>query len=313
MKLMNRPQAPGRRAPAGRSLRGLRIPTVDVSLVHAGRRVRVAAGVDSGLEGFDVLVSRARARELDVAVTGRRVVAIATGEDLVVGTGEIDRVEVAGKPACALSIAQAGILDETETYIGPSFMQAVGMTVEYGAGGPSVRCTGAQPRLDHHPVFPIYLVHRGRIMDVDAVFDTGFEGMVAVPEDAVDALGLVREGEIDIRHHGGITTVPFTSLDRVGMKAVPQCWASQVAPVPIQSPRLAVVGEGFLRTVNGIVGYDLQGAYFTCEAAPTVVRAKGVARAAQGVVEGFAMPLWGRIAITAGLAAGAGLLIWKYS
>lgn len=252
------------------------IPEFNITLKNGTKTQVAKVGFDSGMIGAHLQIPTYLARYLGIIATGSEGRLDAT-QAFRAQVGRIDRITAPGISGCALAGGKVLFYDGAPTLIGNDFIRDVGAEIRYEGGFQILSCAGPSPDTEHMalPVFPVVLIHKGKVLKVDAAFDTGWErDDVAVPQSIAQQLGLQSLKTSTSRTHTGTVTLTLSELDRLGMQDLPQCYvdAAHVAILPPESPiQVVIVGEGFFNRVKGNLGYDQQGPYFSCAASQGIV------------------------------------------
>lgn len=252
---------------------GMLIPVFSVTLSHRGRSRKADIGFDSGMNGAHLEMPTELADELGITAVSEQTAIDASGEHKVF-KGRIDRISIPGQPNCAVDGATVIFFDDAPTLIGNDFIDDIGASISYGANGPRLTCSGStQGQTRRLPKFPISIIHRGEVIPVEALFDTGWDGAeIAMPTALVERLRLPVVGSQKVRTHTQTLTIKQARADRIALRDLPGCHADEVLVdiMPKGSPfdmlNQVIVGEPFLKRTNGVVGYDSDGAFFSCAA-----------------------------------------------
>jgi predicted aspartyl protease len=259
---------------------GALIPVFLVELTHRGRTEQIQVGFDTGMSGAHLEIPTSTANKLGLTAIDTEEFIDASGVHLS-SVAHIDKISLPGKSGCFVPRAKVIFHDGAPTLIGNDFIRDIGGSIRYGSKGASLTCTGgiAEPGL-HLPKFRISIVHRNKVLNVDALFDTGWETAdVAMPASMADQLGLSIIGQKTASTHTGNVTLYQAKADKVGLSDLSQCFVND-AVVSIY-PRGSswddlghvVVGEPFFKRTGGTLGYDSDGAFFGCRASSGRVRA----------------------------------------
>lgn len=251
------------------------IPTFRVTLKNGGKTKTVDIGFDSGMPGTHIEMPSSLARELGIVSTSEELWSDLS-KTSTASVGRIEQITAVDMPGCAVAAGKVIFREDFPLLIGNDFMRDTGAKITYENGRPSIRCDG--PSADANgllvPVFPIFLVHNGKVIKGEALFDTGYTGGVSVPKYIAEALGLPNLGTITGRAHVGDVTMTVSKVDRVGIRDVAGCHldSARVDIVPPEAPlQNVLVGEEFFKAVNGQLGYDAQGPYFSCASSPGII------------------------------------------
>lgn len=251
------------------------VPTFRVTLKNGIKTKTVDIGFDSGMPDTHIEMPTALANELGIIATSEETWADLSRSS-VVSAGRIELITVSDRPGCSVAGGKVIFQKDAPLLIGNDFMRDTGAKITYENGKPSIRCDG--PSADAKgllvPVFPIFLVHNGRVIKTEALFDTGYQRGVAMPQRMAQELGLPSLGTLTGWAHQGNATVTLSKVDRLGLQAVAGCHIGP-ANVDIFSPdapiQSVLVGEEFFKAVNGQLGYDAQGPYFSCASSPGII------------------------------------------
>jgi len=248
------------------------IPTFDVTLKNGSKTQTVNLGFDSGLDGAHIQMPSTMARSFGIVPIESR-----GGSDLTrsftASTGRIERITVPGYSGCVLIGGTVLFYDGAPLLIGNDFIRDVGAEISYESDKPSLSCHGPSSGSSSRslPIFPVSIINKGKTVTRDALFDTGAEGLdVDVPMSVAQELSLPSLSTRQFRTHTGTVTMIVSKTDRLALKDLPECYAggASVGILPVQSPiQEVIVGEEFFKKTGGKLGYDSQGAYFTCTAA----------------------------------------------
>ena len=248
------------------------IPTFDITLKN-GKNTQVAkVGFDTGMHGTHLQISSYLARYLGIQSIGKEGRVDAT-KSFQADVGRIDRIIATGYSGCALAGAKVIFYDGAPDLIGNDFIRDVGAEISYEGEYPFLKCKGPSPDTENMevPIFPVVLIHNGKVIKTDAMFDTGWErDDIAIPQSIAKDLGLSALKTVTGRTHTGTVTLTVSQMDRLTMQDLPECHVdtANVAILPIESPiQQSIVGEGFFTRINGQLGYDQQGPFFSCSAA----------------------------------------------
>lgn len=256
------------------------IPTFPVTLTNRGRSKTISVGFDTGLEGAHLQIPSSLAASLGIVPTGSEGRRDAT-QDFVAQKGTIEQISVPGSPGCVLNNGKVLFFDDAPTLIGNSFVQDLGADISYASGSPTFTCNVKQKSEDKvSPIFNMALTQKGKTINATAFFDTGFEGSdLAVPYSIAQQLGLPALSTNVARTHTGTVTLIRSRMDRLALADLPACYVNgaNVDILPANSPiQRLIVGEDFMKKIDGKIGYDQQGAYFSCNASKgAVARAVG--------------------------------------
>jgi len=252
------------------------IPEFNITLKNGTNTHIAKVGFDSGMTGAHLQISSYLAHYLGIVATGSEDRQDAT-QVFRAQVGRIDRITAPGISGCTLAGGKVLFFDGAPLFIGNDFIRDVGAEISYEGGFQILSCAGPAPDTENMslPVFPVVLIHKGKVLKLDAAFDTGLErDDIAVPQSIAQQLGLPSLKTSTSRTHTGTVTLTLSKLDRLGMRDLPQCYVdfANVAILPPGSPiQIAIVGEGFFDRVKGKLGYDQQGPYFSCAASQGVV------------------------------------------
>lgn len=248
------------------------IPTFEVTLTNGGRTKTATVGFDTGLEDAHVQIPTSLAKYLGVVGTGTEGRSDAT-KRFVSQTGTIDKISAGG---CSIENAKVLFFEDAPFLVGNDFIRDVGAEFTYESGVPGLKCSGtSQSRQIMSPIFAVSLIQAGKVHNASAFFDTGFSGAdVVIPWSIATRLGLPTLKTTQADTHTGTVTLVKSKLDRLTLQGMSSCYVddADVRILPASSPlQEVIVGEGFFKKVNGRIGYDKQGALFSCGAAAGVV------------------------------------------
>lgn len=250
---------------------GVIMPRFELTLTNGQRTKTEIMGFDTGLEVSHIQIPTSLAEFLGVVATGTKRMSDAT-QTIIVKTGTIEKITVSGKAGCSIESAKVIFYKEAPSLVGNNFIQDVGAEFAYENGIPKVKCSGpSQSRPVMLPIFVISMIHQGKVHNTPALFDTGWEGTdVAVPWSIAKEMGLPILNTTQGITHTGTVTLVQSKLDRLTLQQIPHCYVdgADVDILPESSPiQKVIVGEGFFKKINGRIGYDTQGAFFSCGAA----------------------------------------------
>jgi predicted aspartyl protease len=256
------------------------IPTFEVMLQNKGRTKTATVGFDTGLSGAHLQIPASVATYLGITPTGTENRSDAT-QTFVAQTGTIESITVPGMAGCSINNAKVLFFQNAPFLIGNDFIRDVGAEFTYVGGAPRLKCNPVARSMlaPKSPIFMVSMAHRGKVIDSSAFFDTGWEGTdIAVPWSIANQLGLPPLRTVTARTHTGTVTLVKSKMDRLALQDLPACYVNgaDVDILPSNSPiQKVIVGEGFMKKVNGRLGYDDQGAYFSCASADGKARAIG--------------------------------------
>jgi predicted aspartyl protease len=259
----------------------LPIPIFPVLLQNKGKSQAANVGFDTGLANAHLQIPSALASYLGISSTGSENRSDAT-QDFVAQTGIIEKVTATGGVGCSVSNAKVLFFPDAPFLIGNDFIRDAGLEFTYENGVPSMKCTPVNKSMQStkSPIFMVSMTQKGKTQNASAFFDTGWEGSdIAVPMSIAQQLGLPALSTSTAKTHTGTVTLIKSKMDRLALQDIPACNVNgaNVDILPVNSPiQRVIVGEGFYKKVNGSIGYDNQGAFFSCPASGnTVARAIG--------------------------------------
>lgn len=259
---------------------GALIPVFPVDLTHRGRTERIQVGFDTGMTGTHLELPTSTAKRLGLTKIGTEEFVDAFGPNLS-SVARIDQISVPGKSGCGVKSAKVIFHEGAPTLIGNDFIRDIGGSISYGRNGAGLTCAGKMPEPGLYlPKFRISITHQRKVLNVDALFDTGWETAdLAVPASMADQLGLPIVGQKTASTHTGNVTFSQAKADRVGVRDLGQCYVNDavVSIYPrgssLDNLGYVIVGEPFFKRTGGRLGYDRDGAFFGCSAASGTVRA----------------------------------------
>lgn len=265
------------------------IPTFLIKLTHGGKSKTVVAGFDTGLEGADIEIPSSMAYELGISVQTTMVASDST-MTFNQSIGTIDEISVPSVSNCVLRPGIVSFFNgATQVLIGINFLKALGAEIAY-QGTPTLTCRGYSAGTEQMiaPSFAITLVQGQKVLNTTALFDTGFTSDLLVTAQVAQMMGLRATGIQQAKTHTGTVGLGIAKLDRLSLKDIPQCNLTDVdvriqsASSPLQD---ILVGEGFIEKVGGRIGYDRQGALFSCENAKGMIaRPIAITRVASNLI-----------------------------
>lgn len=254
------------------------IPSFDVTIKNRGISKTVKVSFDTGLEFAHLQLPLDIARELGVLPTRTEMAADAS-KTFIVKIGQIDSISIAGIKECAVINPDVVFYDKAPILIGNKFINDIGATISYVNGVPTLSCDLRQkPNGVSSPTFAIVLTNDGREVEYEAIFDTGFTGYLIVPSQVELNMGLTTHQTEKARTHTGTVDLKVAKAKRMVVKGLPYCPIDDfdVHIAPFTSPiRSVIVGEAFFKEVDGALGYDTKGAFFTCGGSQDIARAVG--------------------------------------
>jgi hypothetical protein len=253
---------------------GLLIPRFQVDLVNGTKRKRVDLGFDTGMEGAHLEVPASLARELGIVRTDSELFADASGISTA-SVGKVDWIGLTENPSCGVKSGKVIFRENAPLLIGNDFIRDIGASIRYGSQGPSIVCSSTGTEAGQYlPMFRVAIMNRGKIVNVEALFDTGWDGAdLALPQSEAADLGLVAIGTQTARTHTGTVTFVQAKAERVSLRDLGQCYVNDaivdIHPrgSPMDERGMAIIGEPFFKKTGGILGYDSEGAFYTCRAA----------------------------------------------
>jgi hypothetical protein len=208
------------------------------------------------------------ARELGIIKTGVEQFVDASGVSYS-SIGKIDWIGVAADQGCGVRSGKVIFHEGAPLLIGNDFIRDIGASIKYGSSGPALSCSSGEvnPGL-HVPMFRISITNGGKVLNAEALFDTGWEGAdLALPWTMAEELGLVVTGTTRARTHTGVVTYSQAKADRLGLRDFGECYING-AVVDIHprgsSLNKVIVGETFFEKTSGMLGYDEDGAFYSC-------------------------------------------------
>jgi hypothetical protein len=254
------------------------IPTFQVMIQNRGLTKTATVGFDTGLADAHLQMPTSLANSLGIVPTGTQNRSDAT-QTFVAQTGIVDSITVPGVSGCSVRNGKVLFFPNAPFLVGNNFIRDVGAEFTYESGTPELKCNPVVKSSKTSPIFVVSMANKGRVQNASAFFDTGWEGTdIAVPYSVAYQLGLPALNTVTARTHTGSVSLIKSKMDRLAIQDLPACYVNgaEVDILPSNSPiQKIIVGEGFMKKVNGQLGYDSQGAYFSCSAADGKARAIG--------------------------------------
>jgi hypothetical protein len=254
------------------------IPSFDVTIKNKGVSKTLKVNFDTGLGYAHLQLPSTVARELGVTPTGSELFSDAS-KTFFAKTGRIDSLLISGNKECIVANPTVVFYDNAPLMIGNKFINDIGAKISYVDGVPKIYCDLSQkPNGVSSPTFVIVLTNDGISREYDAVFDTGFSSILSVPALVGWDLNLEPYKTEKARTHTGTVDLKVAKVKQMVVKGLPSCPINdfEIHIMPPSSPiKSLVVGEEFFEKVNGTLGYDTKGAFFSCQGSKDSVRSVG--------------------------------------